>query len=446
MAGRVLRKENEKKLRTAMQTLADILAELGDDDKSDEAKESAAKLQEAANLGNWLEARLHLSFTEIADMLFGDGYLTREERIGLSSAIGAGLTAFNAAIQETMPHIYQRGVWEQAVQQAGNEVAESVVESECLPLVERALRSDGTARIRIIKPGWGSSGYYPAEVLKRDGPKIFIAGTKQYWNHATPTEEAERPEGDLETLAGELVSDARWENDDEGGGLYADTKVFGRFQGAVNELAPHIGVSIRAMGKHVMGEADGRRGAIITDLTSAKSIDYVTVAGAGGKVIEMFEAARIGVPVKKPTTEESMTAEETAKLTEAENKIARLQEALLLRDARDFVAAQVAGADIPDVTKSRLIESLAKNPAVKDGALDTAVFAEQIKTAVESERTYLQQAAGVGNGKVQGMGGQTHQNNSGAASGDVVARMTESFRRMGLSEDAAKVAANGRNY
>lgn len=46
-------------------------------------------------LAQWLEARIHAEFTEIADELFGDGYLTREERIALSNAIGGALDAFN---------------------------------------------------------------------------------------------------------------------------------------------------------------------------------------------------------------------------------------------------------------------------------------------------------------------------------------------------------------
>ena len=69
--------------------------------------------------------------------------------------------------------------------------------SEFIPLSERAVRRDGTMSLKIIQPGWGSSGYYPKEVIERDIPKVFPAGTKMYWNHATATEEMERPEGCL---------------------------------------------------------------------------------------------------------------------------------------------------------------------------------------------------------------------------------------------------------
>ena len=160
-------------------------------------------------------------------------------------------------------------------------------------LTEKALRRDGTAPIKLIAPGWGSSGYYPAEVLERDGPTLFRAGTKMYWDHPTVSEEMERPEGSLRNLAAVLISDARWDGQGvEGPGLYADAKIFEGYQSAVNEMAPHIGVSIRASGRATQGEAEGRRGPIIQALTAAASVDFVTEPGAGGRILQLFEAAR----------------------------------------------------------------------------------------------------------------------------------------------------------
>jgi hypothetical protein len=146
------------------------------------------------------------------------------------------------------------------------------------------IRADGTIPIKVIAPGWGSSGYYSPELLKRDGPTIFKSGCKAYWDHATAAEEAERPEGSLSKLAGEFVSDARWQDGPYGAGLYAEAKIFAPYREAVNELAPHIGVSIRASGRTRQGEAEGRKGAIVEQLVAARSCDFVTVPGAGGKV------------------------------------------------------------------------------------------------------------------------------------------------------------------
>lgn len=187
----------------------------------------------------------------------------------------------------------------------------TAIVGDFIPLEEKALQRDGSIRVKVIQPGWGSSGYYPAEVLERDGPKVFRSGLKMYWNHPTETEEAERPERDLRDLAGELVSDARWEaNGSAGPGLYAQAKVFEGFKGTVEELAPHIGVSIRALGRARAGEAEGRQGAIIEQLVQAKSVDYVTEPGAGGRILQLFEAAR---------PQEVQEEEQPAPLEEASN-------------------------------------------------------------------------------------------------------------------------------
>lgn len=443
MPGRKLSKKNESTLRAAMEAITSILSQLEGDieSDSDEAKEARRVLQEAANLGNWLESRIHLAFTQIADDMFGSGKVTREERIALSGAIGAGLTAFNAAVVETVPGIYQREPWRDAPEPDDMSEA-ATLEGEFVSLVEAAVRRDGTIPLKIIEPGWGSSGFYPAEVLERDGPKVFTKGLKSFWNHATVQEEALRPEGDLNALAAELITDARYLADGpKGAGLYADAKVFKPYQEAVNELAKHIGVSIRASGRAVQGEVDGRKGAIVQQLTSAKSVDFVTVPGAGGQIIDMFEAARpqSSTVHKEPIVNEQQFNEA---LAARDTQIARLSEQLTLRDARDFVRERVASANVPDVTKARLVESLSANPPVKDGVLDRDAYATRIQEAVTAEVKYLTEAAGYGSGRVEGMGGSTTAQESKPE--DVSARMTDAFQRLGFSESAAKAAAMGR--
>lgn len=444
MAGRKLSKKNESTLRAAMEAITSILSQLEDvegESDSEDAKEARRVLNEAANLGNWLESRIHLSFTEIADMLFGEGRLNREERIALSSAIGEALTSFNAAIATNMPGLYEREPWREAPGPA--DMSEAAIEGEYIPLLEKAVRRDGTIPMKIIEPGWGSSGYYPKEVLERDGPSIFTKGLKMFWNHATPTEEALRPEGDLNALAAELISDARFDNGPAGPGLYADAKVFEGYQGPINDMAKHIGVSIRAQGRAVQGEAEGRKGPIVQQLTAAKSVDFVTEPGAGGKILDMFEAAR-----PSPTTVHREDEVDEKKFNEAlaarDLEIARLKEGALLRDAKDFVRQAVVNANVPDVTKARLVEALSANPPVKDGALDTATYTTSIAEAVKGEVEYLTKAAGYGSGRIEGMGGAPVATEYKAE--EVEAKMTQAFAQMGLSESAARVAAKGRGY
>jgi len=323
------------------------------------------------------------------------------------------------------------------------------VTGDLIPLVEKALRRDGTIPLKIIQPGWGSTGYYPAAVLERDGPKVFTKGTKQYWDHPTRTEEAERPERSLKDLAAELVSDARYEpNGKSGPGLYADAKVFGPYKEAVEELAPHIGVSIRAHGTARTGAMEGRSGKVIESLVSAQSVDFVTAAGAGGEILQLFESARGGHnPTPIQAKESDVSAEE---LREAQTKLseattqrdqaltenARLREALILREARDTVVAELATAKVPDITRTRLAESLSANPPVKEDKLDAEALKAKVSEAVNDEIKYLAQITGSGQIRGMGTGGETTVDNQ--------KEMTEAFQELGLNESTAKLAAAGR--
>jgi hypothetical protein len=92
---------------------------------------------EAANLGAWLESRLHLALTAYADDMYGDGRLTREERIVLSGAISDGLTAWTARVEQDAPQLFQRDRWSDApdpeptpVDGAGAEASESTNPAE----------------------------------------------------------------------------------------------------------------------------------------------------------------------------------------------------------------------------------------------------------------------------------------------------------------------------
>lgn len=149
--------------------------------------------------------------------------------------------------------------------------------------------SGGSRRpIQIITPGWGSSGYYSAGVLERAAQnRVIPAGTHMYLNHASSSERKDRPERDVEKLAGVLAEDARW----DGTRLVAEADLLGANGELVETLAPYIGVSIDGSATDiVIGEAEGRTGPIIQDLAVITSVDFVTHAGRGGRVL--LESAR----------------------------------------------------------------------------------------------------------------------------------------------------------
>lgn len=337
--------------------------------------------------------------------------------------------------------------------------AESVV-----PLIEKAIQADGTTMIKIADPGWGSSGYYSKDVLKEYGPQVFREGLHMYWNHPTQTEERERPERDLRDLAATLTEAAHWEdNGPKGPGLYAKTKVFDHYRGAVESLAESIGVSMNSNGTATIGEAEGRKGRIITSLVSSAgdSIDFVTKAGRGGEILSLMESARSQAwahqikenkeadPMEKLTPEELTQLKEAAvkmpelmtRLQESETKNVRLTERLAVSDARDFVKAQLKESKLPEITKTRLVESLSSKAVVKDGEIDKEAFGKIVEAAIADETAYLTELGG--KGQVRGMGTIREANNGDEKPVDA-ASLKESFIAMGMSEAQATIAANGR--
>lgn len=139
-----------------------------------------------------------------------------------------------------------------------------------------------------------------------------------------------------------------------------------------------------------------------------------------------------------------------AQLAEAQQQIeelrtanARLAEALVLRDAHALAGEVLAEANLPDVTRRRLLGQVATNPPIgEDGQLDALALRQRVQEAVTAEQQYLAEAAGYGAGRIQGIGGGQQASQVDEAA--VQARMAEAFRTLGLSEASAQAAANGR--
>jgi hypothetical protein len=320
-----------------------------------------------------------------------------------------------------------------AATESGDPVAESAdLVGDLVPLTEKAVAKDGGLKIKLIQAGQGSSGYYPAETLKRDGPKVFTSGLHMHLDHPSVSEEADRPERSVTTLAGTLTSDARWEEQGPAGpGLYADAKVRSDLAPLIEELAPHIGVSIRALGKAGTSEIGGKRVRTIEGITQAKSVDFVTVPGAGGKVLDLVESARQrhtggGTPPPEDDGMEEKLNEANAKIADLETRLneaeRREREARLLQEARTLVVAKLAEAALPQPSRDRLVGQLAANPPTKDGALDADALATAVKEAADAEAAYLASVTGTAY-RVTGMGG-------GPADPPAVPTLEESDKRI----------------
>lgn len=268
----------------------------------------------------------------------------------------------------------------------------------------KIVSENGTIRARVITPGKGSSGHYSESVLRDAAPRF--KEVQVYWDHPTTTEESDRPERSLRDLAGRIKGTPQWESSGKDGpGIYADIEVFKPFREAVDELGPHIGMSIRASGKAKIGIVDGKSTTVIESIDNVQSVDFVTLPGRGGKVLQLFEAAR---PAKanQQEGEEMDKAEIQALFKEAldsalaplraENK--KLAEALTLQALEKTVPKLVEKAlsdiRLPDATKRAIVEKFTSPTVIallplKEGAVDAVELNKMVEAEAVRQRDYL---------------------------------------------------------
>lgn len=453
-AGRVLSARNERRLRAADENLAAVLAELGDAEVK-EAERTYMKRMQLLDDAVRTQYRTPTTWASLVD-IFDDRvvYSLADRSMGEEWMPGAqtlyqvdytiddadGVT-FGQPMEVVARTVYEPvSSDEEVVEESGEQI-----EGDVIPLIERAVSSDGTTLIKVIAPGWGSSGYYPADVLERDGPKVFPAGTHMYLDHPTERERRELPERSVTKLAGVTTEAARWMSDHPAGpGLYARARISPTHRNDIDALAEHIGTSIMAGGTYEVGEADGRKGKIITSLTRGDSIDFVTRAGAGGKVLSMMESRRGAADAEQsplPTMEESaMTEQELAALRAEMQQLresnARLQEARELSNGATVVDRVLAThKDLHEATITRLAEALKNRVVITDGALDVTATQALVEQAVTAERAYL--GAIVPTGQVRNVGA-SEPKTYGAD------ELAEAFKDFGLPAELASVAARAR--
>ncbi len=347
--------------------------------------------------------------------------------------------------EKYLPKAWQADKASEATKPAskGLQLVESAISTETI--VIREAKAD--YEIKLIAPGKGSSAFYPAEVLRRDGPNVFKTGTHVYLNHATAVEEAQRPEGDVRNLAGVLTTTAEYhESHAKGPGLYARMKVFADHAQLVEEKAPHVGMSIRASGvaesnKTKMGVP------VLKELTSAESVDVVTRAGAGGMILTESATGQTQEATDMDAAELTKL-QETVKAQEAVNK--QLLERAIRSDAREEAGRLLEAVTLPAQAKARVIARvLEAAPPIKDGALDTAKLKEAVDAVAKAEGEYL--ASIMPSGNVIGMGQRPQQaidpkesERRAQLAKDEEANSISVFESLGLPKNAAEFAAKGR--
>lgn len=258
-------------------------------------------------------------------------------------------------------------------------------------------RSDGLkTKIRLIKAGLGSSGYYSPEVLERDGAAAFPAGTHLFFNHITESETWDRSGSrDVKDLIGKTVTDAVYNAEDES--LYAEALFYNANAEFISAVHEDVDLSIEASGKR--NEESGE----ITELLPSphNAVALVPRGGREGKITEILESL---TPTNKPLKESGkiegietpnpekektqMTPEEITALAEAiatslSPKFEALHEAFAPKATEDApkiaeVVEALIASDIPENLRTRVYESA--NPLAEIETIKTIRESFEVKT------------------------------------------------------------------
>lgn len=198
---------------------------------------------------------------------------------------------------------------------------------------------DGKKLAGIISPGQGSCGFYSQDVIEAAAPAlVFPKGTHMYFDHPTMTEAEDLPERSTLKLGAVTTENARWDADL--GMLVAEWKPIAAYKELLEDdtFLGAIGLSIRATAE--VEETD--EGPVVKRLVEGKSIDFVTKAGRGGAILDVYESARPAVvnrkAVARGVTEATVNDKREALSTIVRDEYSEEKTWVWLRDFDDDVA------------------------------------------------------------------------------------------------------------
>jgi len=247
--------------------------------------------------------------------------------------------------------------------------------------------------VRLITEGPGSTGVYTKEALQGSFAEAFPVGTHMYIDHATEGEAYERPEGTLTKLAAVIAETPHWQ-DAPKPGMYATIEVVEQWAPFIEQVSDIIGVSIHCGATLVQDgdlvTVDEPTPPVIESFipSPVNSVDFVTVPGAGGRLVEALESFKNGNAImdgsnKHKSERKRMDTEFKEALEALDTKLSALVEALAdkakkkakdeeedakkaeeeeedkAKKAKEAILA-LADSDLPEVSRVRVAEAIAR--------------------------------------------------------------------------------------
>lgn len=244
---------------------------------------------------------------------------------------------------------------------------------QTISLTEAYDDDKGIATITVIESGFNKSKsrFYPADVLKRDAG--VFAGAKMFLNHQTEAEAKQRPEGDLRNWVGSIqnlgVVEADGKTKIQGQAVIIDPEFKEKLSLLKKAgLLSEMGVSIRAEGQARPMKENGQSYNHVESISKARSVDFVTYPGAGGRV-NMLEADSFS---------DERREENKMQLTEAE--VTKLQADLAT------ATAALATANTLAATNKTQLDTLTTKIAESEKATRVAVAQTEVEKQLKESK------------------------------------------------------------
>jgi len=257
-------------------------------------------------------------------------------------------------------------------------------------------------RVIVARPGVGSSGTYSEEVFRRDAHKIIPPGGQAFINH----DDSRNPKD----MIGVYPEGSFWDEDEKA--VVSEMAVFSHWQSFVEEVGPHCGISLYALGE---ADEDGNVLGFIEDrLNGADLVARPGLVGSG-LAEKLYESAKAHDSDNTPApnseadnrkenitmaySEEQVTALiaavealVSAQTAKAEKAVEAEAVETAVTEARKAVRAQFEAIESADLLPSQKAELLEAAEAGQD-VTERIASAVKVKTeAVEAAKSFQEDA------------------------------------------------------
>ena len=252
----------------------------------------------------------------------------------------------------------------------------------------------GTARIRLIRAGQGSSGFYSPELLERCGSAAFPKGSFLYFNHKDPASR------DIRDAFGATISETSYDAEDQS--LWADADIFTTHREFISEIAKYADLSIEAAGEK---DDDGNVTEILPNPFNAVAL--VPRGGREGKIAEIMESAEYGSVINNENQRKDagMTPEDIQTIVEAlvtaiTPEFATITEALKPADDPDKevvqasdVAEALIAANLPKSARTRVYSAVQTGTKLDEAVKAEADYITELREDAQKEQNRVKGSA-----------------------------------------------------